>query len=98
MRPPTEVQNPPAPQKCSGEGSEEVPARNGVLGQALGKVLVLLVLRRDTRDKHFSEHFPEHPVSGRHLPEHSPEHPVLAGLGVLRFCTTVGGRPVRNFS
>ena len=68
----------------------EVPERNGVLGEVLGKVLVLLVPRRDTRGEHFSEHFPEHPVSGRHLSEHSPEHFWAGGWG---FYTSVGGRP-----
>ena len=82
-RPPTEVQNPQTP-KSARESAQRGPARNGVLGEMLGKVLVLLVPRRDTRGKHFSEHFPEHPVSGRHLSEHSPEH--FWGLGVLRFC------------
>ena len=40
----------------------EVPARNGGLGEVLRKVLVLLVLGRDTKHRDFSKHFPEHPV------------------------------------
>ena len=40
-RPPTEAQN-PQPPKVLGRVLGEVPARNGVLGEVLGKVLVLL--------------------------------------------------------
>ena len=35
------------PQKVLGRVLGEVPAKNGVLGEVLGKVLVLLVPRRD---------------------------------------------------
>ena len=84
----------PNPPKVLGRVLGEVPARNGVLREVLRKVLVLLVSRRDTRDKHFSEHLPEHPGSGRHPSEHSPEH----FWGNWGFCASVGGRPVRNQS
>ena len=88
---PTEAQT-PQPPKVLGSVLGEVQARNGVLEELLGKVLVLLVPRKDTKDKHFSKHFPEHPVSGQQLPEHSPEH--FWGVGGV--CAFVGGRPVRK--
>ena len=45
--------------------------RNGVPGKRV----------RNTRGKLFSEHFPEHPVSGQHLSKHSSEH--FWGVGGL---------------
>ena len=66
---------PPTPKSARESAQErEVPPRNGVLGEVLGNLLVLLVPSRDTQDEHFSEHLPKHPTSGRHIPEHSPEH------------------------
>ena len=60
----------PQPPKVLGRVLREVLARIRVLGEVLGKVLVLLVPGRDTRR---TSTFPS-PVSGRHLSEHSPEH------------------------
>ena len=78
----------PSPPKVLGRVLGEVPARNGVLTEVLGKVLVLLVPRRNTRGKHFSEH----PVSGQHLSKHSPEH----FWGVGRFALLKGAAPFAN--
>ena len=70
----SEEQNPQPPRSARERAQGQVPARDGVLGEVLGKVLILLVPRRDARAKHLSEHLPEHRVSGWHLPEHSLEH------------------------
>ena len=74
-RPPTEVQI-PQPTKSARESARRgAGQKRGARGSALGKVLVLLVPRRDTRGNHFSEHFPEHPVSGRHLSSGTKNQP-----------------------
>ena len=74
----------PKPPKVLGKVLREVPARNGVLGdvlgEGLGKVLALIVATRDARDKHFSKHFPENPVSGWRPPR-------ALRWGVLGFCS-----------
>ena len=76
---PLQKRKTPDPQKVLGRVLGGVLARNGVLGEVLGKVLVPCVSFRNKEDEHFPEHLPEHPVSGQHLAEHSPEH--LLGVG-----------------
>ena len=69
----------------------EVVARNGVLGEVLGKMLLLLVLRRDKEEKHFFEHFSSTPFLAGTSPSTLPS--TFGGLGVY---TSEGGRSVRN--
>ena len=78
---------PPTPKSARGGAAQKRGARGGARKSAAP-----CVSSRNEEDEHFPEHFPKHPVSGRHLPEHSPEH-FWGGRG---FCTSVGGRPVRN--
>ena len=71
----------PPPKKCSGECSGRCRPETGCSRRCSEKCSSSLFLEERQGTKHFSKHFPEHPVSARHLPEHSFEH--FWGVGGL---------------